>query len=262
MKLRMLYFSALLMATIAAQAYPTLVGPTGAGVLPTAAIAPAGHINVAADYYNSDNQLVPDSNKTYPIRVLVGLGANTEIGGLFAFHKLGQSNENTWDANIKYRLPFHAFGSALSVGAIYARSQRGAFASPAVTTGEQAYLVGDFTLSRASRMSLTGSLGVNWTRIDENDEAHVDRLRGFAAANLGLTSSLSLVADIQTKSRTLGDIDPLYSVALRYGASKTLGLQVGYTNAAGNFLIGSGQGRIFAGANLSFGGHGGSEGGY
>jgi hypothetical protein len=64
------------------------------------------------------------------------------------------------------------------------------------------------------------------------------------------------VADLQSTNDDLGDDDPLYSVALRYTATNTIGAQIGFTNSAANGLIGGNSGNFFAGLNFGFGGKG------
>lgn len=78
----------------AVQAYPTLTGPTGLATLPTAAVAPAGQLQLAADYYDTEIE------STIPVRVLYGIGDNFEIGATYVSFEL-----NGWGINGKWLTP-------------------------------------------------------------------------------------------------------------------------------------------------------------
>ncbi len=60
-----------------AMAYPSLSGPTGTGVLPTTAVTQDGQLQLAGDFYASQQE----SDLTLPLRLEYGVGKNTEVGG-------------------------------------------------------------------------------------------------------------------------------------------------------------------------------------
>lgn len=239
-----------IMATAAiASAYPTLLGQTGTGVLPSAAVAPAGQVQVAADFYNTDDN-------AFPLRALYGVAPNFEIGAGYWLQDVNDENANTWDINAKYATPVRVLGFDWSLAALFANTDENALPLVATDniTGTQITWVGDRVIPLGGNDArLKGTLGINWTRIDFGaDDGNA--IRGFIGADFALANRLGLVGDIQTESDSLGDTDPLFSVALRYAATKGLGAQVGFTNAAVNGLVGGNDSNFFAGLNLSFGG--------
>lgn len=82
-----------------AQAYPTLVGPTGTAVLPTAEVA--GGFDIAGAWYDTEG------DQTIPVRAVFALGENLEIGGLWAFNDLS----DVWGVNAKLAFPLIANGT-------------------------------------------------------------------------------------------------------------------------------------------------------
>lgn len=131
-----------IVALAAAYAYPTLAGPTGLGVLPTADVVGAGQWDLAVDYYsndggNSDNNF--DSG-TVPIRLLYGLGNQFEIGASYragtqfvdggyfdTFDEFGnpvtfegdRGIRNMWGINAKWLTGLDLAGFCWSLGAQY-----------------------------------------------------------------------------------------------------------------------------------------------
>ena len=250
--------AAIATATVA-HAYPTLVGPTGAGNLPTAAVAPAGQLDIAADFDNTKNSGLGIKN-AYPVRVLYGITRDWEIGGGYRFNKVNDVDANTWNANVKYIVPLSLAGFTWSLGGLYARTQQTAlpFTATKDITGEQAYIVGDYTFPLGKSTTLTGTVGVNWTRIDTGANK-ASQFRYYGAANLGLTKQISLVADVQSKNTSLGDATSLFSAALRYAPSSTISGEAGISNGALNGLLAEPRGRFFAGVNFTFGGPSGTS---
>ena len=105
-----------LFAACAANAIPTLTGPTGGFELPTADIAPSV-VTVAVDQGTNQNHIVyPNS------RLLLGFGKMLEIGG--KYEQVTQRDEDgsfktdVWDVNAKVQL-VHIAGFKLAVGAVW-----------------------------------------------------------------------------------------------------------------------------------------------
>ncbi|MHB0938151.1 MAG: hypothetical protein ACYDCO_03945 [Armatimonadota bacterium] len=97
----------------AAYAYPTLNGPTGLVFVPTAAVAPAGQLQVALDWaYFSDFE-----DADIPLRVLYGINDQFEIGAAY-FSQEG-NEDNAFGINGKFVLPFTAGDAAWAVGASF-----------------------------------------------------------------------------------------------------------------------------------------------
>lgn len=189
-------------AAVSAYAYPTLAGPTGYGVLPTADVVGSGVWNIAADYYDS-------SDSTVPIRVVYGIGPNFEVGvsyrsgdqfvgtvdgdGLiidengfeqgFAPFVSDISISDMWGINGKYRIPTAFGGFCWSLGAQYLQGDidtNGLVADPfenvwsfSGSAGDyqatQVYFVGtrNFTPNACPGETVfRGTLGFNWTRVE------------------------------------------------------------------------------------------------
>jgi len=100
-----------LLAACAANAIPTLTGPTGGFELPTANVATGVTL---------DLNLVTGTNPAYPdAGVLCGICKGLEIGGQFEQNMPGMGTAATWNVNAKYQLPFTAGPVNLAVGASY-----------------------------------------------------------------------------------------------------------------------------------------------
>ena len=244
----------------AAYAYPTLTGPTGLATLPTAAVAPAGQLQIAADYYDTEG------DSTIPLRVLYGVGGNLEFGLLYAFSNqsmvleveddfaLTFDADNTWGLNAKYALPVDLAGFQFAAGAQYLTSDfavtvvdlLGEFPTEELasidTNTTQVYLVGTraFTLGGDGSPALNGTLGLNWTRmkLDLTGEEIVPEsisesgFRFFGGLEALFANNLSLAVEFQTEEEDLGDTDMLWSFVGRYPFTPSLSAQIGYTNAS------------------------------
>jgi len=98
----------------AAYAYPTLNGATGQVIIPTAAVAPAGQWQIAADWWYYDG----DNDASMPLRVLYGINDQFEIGVLYQ-HNEYRWNNNFFGVNAKYLLPVEFGDAALALGVSY-----------------------------------------------------------------------------------------------------------------------------------------------
>lgn len=105
-----------LLAACAANALPTLNGPTGGFELPTANIAANG-ITVAVDQAtNSDGIAIPNS------RLLLGGDKTFEFGGMYEqvtqTNFFGSNDIEVWNANAKLQL-LRCHGWKVAVGGVY-----------------------------------------------------------------------------------------------------------------------------------------------
>lgn len=218
-------------------AYPTLTGPTGLATLPTAAVAPAGQIDLAADYYNTSKGPVEN---TFPARVTLGVVDSWEIGAAYLFQK----NANTWDLNTKFATPLNLGGFGIAVGAQYAQAD---LTGPNDTIS-QVYVSAGRTLTTGNETvpGIGLTLGANWTKDKLIDNSAI---RGYVGLEAALMNNLSLNAEYQTKSNKL-EGDALWSVAGRLAMSQTLGFQVGWTNGP---FFGGADHNLFAGVDLAWG---------
>ncbi|MHB9026968.1 MAG: hypothetical protein ACYC7E_22765 [Armatimonadota bacterium] len=230
---RLLVLGLALLATTAAFAYPSMLGATGTGVLPSAAIATGTEL--AVDYYlTGDN--APDD--TISGRVVFGAGQSFELYANY----FGLTNDPSWAVGGKFLLPLGYEGAALALGANYGTGD--IYGDEATIL--QAYLVADFAMAETAKLSL----GVNWTQMDFDGGPTFDGFRYFLGLDAALGENAHFVGDIQT---SLNAFEPnmMYSAALRYAFTPMISGQIGYSN---NLWTTVGwEGAVFAGLNFSFG---------
>ena len=228
--------------TYLAHAYPTLTGPTGMAIFPTAETAPVG-VAVAADWQEfTDGHAIP-------IRAILALGDTFELGAMYTpFSDTVPALDKMWGANAKIRLG-KLVGGDSALGAQFLRLED--------DTGfqidfPQAYFAWttDFGGGDSPMFGLTW--GANWTRVDPEVGDSNDAFRFFGGVSVNVGRSISLLGEIQSADSDIDDIKPITSATARIGLGSTLNAQVGYTNALG--VIGVEDHNWFAGLNLAFGG--------
>lgn len=217
----------LLAAAGIASGYPSLLGPTGEVAVPTADVADLGALQLAATFYNTeDDDLALDN--TIIARATFGLLPILEVGAAFWRADIVGEELDTISANAKLKLPFSLIGGSTAVGAIVARTD--ALIGDELTT-TYAYLVNTRGLlgipGGSTPLKLT--LGANWTRIENGDS--VDDIRGFAALQFDLMDAVSIAAEYQMESEDLGDADPLTSLVGRVNLGENWAIEGGITNA-------------------------------
>jgi len=245
--LRICGILAALALAVSAMAFPapTLMGPTGQAVIPTADVAGPG-FTVAADYQNFD------VGNGIPIRALFGIGSNVEIGASFTIFDEDTDLDNAMGANAKF-----AFGNILggrpAVGAQFFRLEDIDGDTADVI---QAYLAWTHrsVLGEEDAQALAFTLGANWTQIDAEGEETIDDTRFFAGIDLSLSDRLSVLVDYQTESSDLLDASPITAVSARVAINRMLALQVGTTNALGPIALD--EHNFFIGLSADFGGRG------
>jgi len=228
---KMLILGMVLAAFAAAYAYPTLTGPTGLATIPTAAVAAAGQLQVAADYYDAEG------DSAIPIRALYGIGENFEVG-------LGywmQDDNDGFMLNAKYLTPLTFGDMAWAAGAQYIDLD-------AMDTILQAYFVGTKQFSEAGEGTpgFSGSIGFNWTDVDAADDS---AFRFFVGGELAFANNLTVNAEFQTKDDDI-EADSLWSIGVRYPFTEALTGQLGYTNGP---IVGFDDSNFFLGLNYGFG---------
>jgi len=231
-------------------AYPTLAGPTGLAVLPTAEVITAGHWQLAADYYNTQDSAT-GVRDTVPIRLLYGIAPNWEVGVDGWIAKVNGANADTYGGNLKYQTPLRLAGFDLAIGVIDQVTKKAAdegFSKDANTF--EAYLAGTRELIKptAGMLGVNATLGVNWTKLD----AGMEKGEGYRFAG-GIEvkpfKTLSIAAELQTKRAQVGDDKALAAVTARYMLNTNLQVEAGYTNAGFNYggLTGTPDHNFFAG---------------
>lgn len=239
---------ALALTVSAFAAYPTLSGPSGQAVIPTATTAGPG-FTVAADFHNLD------SGSAIPVRVLFGFGDKLEVGALYAFLDdatlVGLDLDNPWGVNAKYAFA-DLFGGKAAVG--------GEYITESFTLGEadfdgtvtQAYVAWTrpFALGEVQKLGVT--VGANWTQIDPDVIDKIDDIRYFAGLDLALSDRIAVLADYQTRSSDLFDAKAMSAITARIALTQMIDLQFGSTNAFGP--IAGEDHNFFAGLAVKFGG--------
>jgi len=239
----------------AVSAYPTLAGPSGNGVLPTAVVTPGGQFNLAADLYNTSNSDA-DVKDSYPIRVLYGINDSFEIGGGYNLLQAGGMDANTWNINAKYQIMATEGSFGLALGARYARSD--VKAADAILKTTNVYLAGTvpLTQSETGSASVNATFGVNWENADgtvSGVSGSNSALRPFVSLDATFGNQLQLSGDYQIKNDDL-DSKALYAITARYMFNDSFGGEIGYTNADVTGMSGVDDSHFFAGINLMFGG--------
>ena len=166
-----------------AMAYPS-AGLTGTGVLPSAAVAGEGQLNIAADGYGAQQV----DQLTLPIRLEYGAAKNVEVGG-----GVTTGDTTAWNVNGKISYPaLERGGVSWGVSSRYASIDSGDFSRDAF----QVYGVAtkDF---HSNGTDLRGSAGINSTDIHfdgiSNDSSSA--FRPFLSVNLSFRNRMNLAFD-------------------------------------------------------------------
>lgn len=230
-------FVVLIVGPLFAQGGTTLFGGSGGAVLPTADLLGKKLFDVSLDWLNTDD------DSTVPLRVLYGASDNLEVGGMWSFNNAS----DVWGLNAKLgtRLLSGA-GAGTAVGILYDNAR------DIDIDGWQLYAVHTRPLTKLGRTAIRGSLGVNWTRIDFDDD-NEDGFRVFGSLEGMLDDDLTLGVEMQSASGDLGDEDPLASLYARYRYNDRWTVQAGFTNAAPGGLFAGDDQNLFLGASYAFG---------
>jgi hypothetical protein len=238
MKDMFLLFLALVCAS-AVLAYPTHVGPTGYVVLPSADVVAQGETNLAADWYDTSD------NTTIPVRLVYGVAENAEIGAEYEIDE----GDYILGFHGKWQIPIGAGAYKAAIGAVQVYGQGTGWKAT------QVYLAATRGLTLAdARTPATGTIGVNWTRAEDDGVWDADATRFFAALEIGLKDNLSACLEYQTKANAFGWLEPhaMTSIALRCKFKPNLSGQIGFTNA--DEFFGFYSHTLFVGLNYSYAG--------
>ena len=166
-----------------AMAYPSLAGPPGTGVLPTAAVAGYGQLQVAADIYGAQQVSDPYSADS------AGIWRRQKYGGWR--WALPPAIRPAWNLNGKISYPLdQSWRRGLALGARYAvhRYGRCSTGTPISSTASPRRIF------IPARTYLRGSVGLNWTdhsfRGMKNTE---NAFRPFVSVNFRLPNRVNLV---------------------------------------------------------------------
>lgn len=213
--MRIIMLGIALTLVCAAYALPARFGYTGQTVIPTAMVAPAGQVQIAADWVDEN------VNALYPFRVLVGIGANCEVGAAY----LAENTDNAWGLNAKWVTPLTLGEMPWALGAVYIKFD------DRDESLAQLYFVGTKTLVEAGEVSpaFHGTIGLNWTELKDGfDESEV---RGFIGLEAAFPSKLRISADYQTKASSIDyNGRSLWAAKVSYAMTKALTLEAGVNN--------------------------------
>ncbi len=209
-----------------ANAYPTLTGPTGLMIVPTADI-PCTGVEVAGDWQGMDNE-----GASIPTRALISLGRVVEIGGSYDFFNSHAPLSSAWGANAKIAL-FDCFDGKTAIGAQFRRELD---LGDQVTDYTQGYFAWTTECSGedidVSNFALT--VGVNWTEVSPDIAATSSYgVRFFTGLSVNLMPDVDLMGEYQTKNVSLGDTDAATSVGMRFRLDDNINAEFGYTNMLG-----------------------------
>jgi len=205
----------------AAYAYPTFTGQTGLISVPTAAVAPTGQIQVAADWFYT----FADTDAIYPVRVLYGVNNQLEIGA--AYMGMESSSDHAWDINAKYVLPL-TFGQAQwALGASY-------------TDGDNidAIFGASLAATRAFNETFKGTASLMW---NDRDGAFLADIEGFGSENQ-LALALGGEANFDNGLSLVGEYINFLpgaeiNMAARYALTSALTAQAGFVfNTSSPFI--------------------------
>lgn len=215
MKLSLLCCLICLLAAGAARAFPSLAGPTGSGVLPTAEVLGKGDVDIAYDFFaNAQDVEIVESK-----RVVLGVLPNTEIGYALTSAKDVPAVGKSW--HVKYRA-WHDEMNEVSLG--YRGGNGPDTLGPDVHT-RQVFVAGTRHLVRGVSLldDISATAGLNWTELTVGDDKKT-AARPYLAVKALTILNLGLCLDVQFPDQDIDD-DPLYSVTLRSGL-----LHLGITN--------------------------------
>lgn len=223
-----------LLAAVAVYAYPTVMpGPSGAIMLPTADTAVDGQFTLAATGYDTINEA------TYPVRATFGLSDTWEAGAVYAIN----NTANIWGVNAKFSEP-DSGGRRTAIGALYLA------ADGVNTTVDQVYIARTHPFFSASNDSqLKGTIGLNWTRIDQTVVEN-EGVRLYGAIEYINDGNLSFYAEVQSRDPELGDTRNLVSAGIRYPTNKQVLFELGVSNATPLGVQGQTPTRWFAGIGV------------
>jgi len=263
MKLSLLVLlSAAMLAAGAGSAFavPSLAGPTGLVMLPTADIAPSTEWQIGIGHRSFEvAQMYGAENIDVSIWALSGVKGVADDAELWiAFQRATNGEDrNIWEYGAKYLIGENLLprgsllgGTKVAVGASLGRwsdalgfSAAGMYDTIAVTDVEtlRAYLVatkqfmptytGEWPWGEAPGTRIVGSAGVMYLRVDADNGGGDSLLRPFLGVQCYGRRNLELLAEYRFKDSNLED-DALFSIAIRKPWGTSTNLEIGLTNAS------------------------------
>jgi len=256
----------MLVAACAANAVPTLWGPTGLFNAPTGYVACPGELDLAVDYVSkTDNTVVIDDpvlgrenvtiqgKSSWPIRVLYGVGSGFEIGAAYVAN--GVLDKGLWNVNAKYQLPWNWYNSAIAIGAAYGQADTkdiaivdefgNVFTVDRTSKFWNVYLSGTHCFN-VETLPIALTLGVDWRQLEivnKNSGWNV-----FFGADATVAKGFDILADVASKNNRIDD-EVRWSAGVRYLFCPALTLEAGVDNGV---VLGGRKAAFFVGANYAF----------
>lgn len=207
----------------AANAYPTLDGPTGTVTLPTASVVEAGTWNVAVDAVD-----VP-FNSAYVGRGVYGIttGLEASAGVITDFN-----GRTAWSAGAKYAFPTNFACANWAVGAYYTD-----FSDTATHTlwGLEDKITAYVAGTRQFSDQFIGTAGLISRTFGYDGDDTTD-VRPFASAQYFITDNLVAVGEVEFKKND--EFENVTNWALRYALTDNVAVQYGKVMAAPAYGIG------------------------
>lgn len=250
-------------------AYPSLLGPNGGATLPTAATTAQGQFNIAVNYqFNGETMTyeyegiteTDDVSDMLNIALLYGIAPNFEVGANYNNQSVdwtatdgydtisGDEGMSNWGLNAKYAFNDVFAGTNVAVGGVYQSFEMNDM------NVWQVYGVATKAFMEAGEgaTGVSGSLGLNYTSFDRDNDENNNATRLFAGLDVAFANNLSLLAEYQTKKSDFED-KAMTSIALRYPFTPSLTAQVAFTNSYRG-LAGAEDNDLMLGLNYAFGG--------
>ncbi len=259
-----------------ALAIPSVGGPTGIVMLPTAKIAPVREWQTAVGYRSFRTEFMYAAEDVdmslWSFNFLKGVASDAELWAAFTRASNGEDTD-IWEYGGKYLLserllPRSGFlaDTDISIGASLARWADALTSTddvlPFFTDIET--LRGYFVVTRqlvpggveeweweaAPPTRIIGTAGFLYLRIDPDFGDSETVLRPFVGVEIVARNNLTLAFEYRAKDSELED-DPLFSTLLRYPIDRSTSLEVGLTNAS-PIGLGLGEQDLFARLGYSF----------
>lgn len=250
-------------------AAPALPGYSGNAAFPTAETAAAGSLQAAVAFDNNSAYYMYAAKPDYPIRLLYGASARSEVGATFNPTVIGEDDANIWSLHAKHRFTASPLGFAVAAGARYARSHSRIPLPPppygpgGKLSGNESTLIGYIAGTRALALpegapAVNATLGLhyNWQDTDFNlpgTPSTRQSLRAFLGLDATFANGLRLSAEVQSKKEE-EDEKAVYAFAARCPVAGNAMAEIGYTNLDPTGILGLSDGKIFAGVTLRLSG--------
>ncbi len=233
----------LLACGLAAQATPTLAGPSGLAVLPDTTTTAPDYLDIALDYHASDSDTGLDG--VTAARGTLGISKNSEFG--MSYRMLQGATSHTTDYDINYKYTGKIAGTRLAAGAQFFVIDNEASGTGENTRGAQIYVAAtrELTRPRTHLPDTDLTVGVNYTSLHSGTGVNPAAFRPFATLSVDMPAQLKLNLEAQAGNGNL-DSKPLTSVSVTRNLGKGYAAQAGMSNLKNNLFGGDDQ-RLFFG---------------